>query len=203
MSVRCDRKLTGHGECGAVMEEVIDAIGRVLYRCTPCLRKDDGRCWQCGRARENSSRKASFCQACILERRRQAQARHEQTPERQRQRRLFYRRRSKTEAYRAKMAAWRAANPDKVRLQKRRSALNPTPAKRERERYWNAQPERKEKKRQQALASYYARHPERPQPVCRDCGGSIPYIPPGRPKTRCDACVPAYVAVRRRVLEAA
>lgn len=202
MSVQCDRRLPGRRQaCGHRMIHVSDMAGRLTWICSKCAHVDQGNCWQCARPRQKL--RATFCSACAAERRRQASTRQEASPERQRQKRIRDRRRNKTEARRAWRAQWRAENPDKIRQYKRREGLNPTPAKRARERYWNAQPERQEKKRQHALAAYYAAHPERPNPSCRDCGVAIPYTPPGRPRTRCNACVPASEARRRRLQEAA
>lgn len=48
------------------------------------------------------------------------------------------------------------------------------------------------------IKRYKRREALNPQPVCRVCQASIPFIPPGRPKTRCDACVPPSVLAKRR-----
>ena len=45
---------------------------------------------------------------------------------------------------------------------------------------------------------YYEQRPKLPAPTCHKCGAAIPYTPPGRPPTRCIACVPPSVAARRR-----
>jgi hypothetical protein len=48
------------------------------------------------------------------------------------------------------------------------------------------------------LEKYYAEHPTRPAPTCRTCGVPITYVPPGRPKALCDACVrPADLRKRK------
>lgn len=199
---RCDRRLPGRRDvCGTPLQEELDAIGRVLWHCVRCAWREAGRCWACGASRENP--RALLCVSCRDARRRAACRQHEVSPDRQHKSRLRDRRRSRTAKRKAWRQAWIAANPDKIKRYKRREALNPTPRRREREAWWNAQPERAEKKRQQARAAYYARRPERPQPVCRVCAALIPYTPPGRPKVRCDECVPVAVRARRKHQEAA
>lgn len=198
-SPRCDRRLPGRRDsCGAVLLEELDSIGRLQYRCARCEAQQAGRCWQCGLPREKRDPRAVYCASCRAARRRQSSRQQEASPDRQNRRRIMDRRRNKTAQRQAWRQAWRAANSDKIKRYKRREALNPTPRRREREAWWNAQPERAAKKREQAKAAYYAKHPKRPQPVCRVCHATIPFVPPGRPKTRCDGCVPASVLAKRR-----
>jgi hypothetical protein len=93
---------------------------------------------------------------------------------------------------------WAKANPDRVKLYKRRAALNPTPRRKEREQYHNSRPERVAKKRAQALQRYYELHPVRPSPMCRVCQKPIEWSPPGRPPVLCDEHVPASHRNRRK-----
>jgi hypothetical protein len=198
-SARCDRKRPGwSGTCGAPMQERIDHLGRILWQCPRCTWQEAGRCWRCSQPRENTSSRASLCAACRVVRRREATARRDKDPARKHQRRAGERRRQRSAKRRAWKAAWRKANPDKIRAYKRKYALNPSPTRKATEARHNACPKRQAIKRAQALARYYALHPERPQPVCRVCQAAIPFVPPGRPKTRCDACVPTSVLAKRR-----
>jgi hypothetical protein len=83
--------------------------------------------------------------------------------------------------------AWRKANPDKVRKQKRRAGLRQP----KRVRVYMA---RYRAKHQEHYAEaqrrrYRELHPE-PQPkACSSCGVLVPYEPPGKPYTKCDACI--------------
>lgn len=196
--IACDRVLPGRRQpCRKVMTESVDRLGRVHYRCRHCDWQRAGRCWACG-DRRSTSNKGLYCDACREEARRLAWRRHERSLNAKRAAKARDRQRNKSEHRKAWRKAWVQANPDKIKAYKRKEGLNPTPRKRERERWWNSQPERIEKKREWARRRYYELHPERPQPVCRTCHASIPWTPPGRPPVRCDACVPAAVRNRRK-----
>lgn len=199
MSARCDRRLIGWSSpCGTRVEVSTDRLGRVVWSCPRCAWQQAGRCWQCGLRRDHQSPRKSLCNGCLRQRRKQATTRCHTSPLQQAKRRRADAARSKTPKRRAQKAAWRAANPDKILAYKRKSALNPTPRRIEYQRQYNANPEVRAKKAAAALATYYLQNPDRPAPVCRDCGQSIPYTPPGRPKSRCDACVPPSIRCRRR-----
>lgn len=185
-------------QCRTVLDVSTNGNGCVVTTCRRCDHQAAGRCWRCFAVRENRGARALFCDACREKNKAEANARHERSPQAKKNARRRDRQRRKTEHRKAWRAAWLAANPDKVRAYKRRSALNPTPRKRERERYHNSRPERIEAKRAQARARYYELHPERPQPVCRGCSRPIAWQPPGRPPVRCDQCVPASVSRKRR-----
>jgi hypothetical protein len=138
--------------------------------------------------RTNDRKKGVYCTACAFRLARERSNGKERSPAAKRSQKARDRARNRSEQRRAWSRKWRAENPDKVRAYKRRAALNPTPRRKERERYHNSRPERIAAKRAQARAKYYEQHPVRPQPVCRDCGSAIAYTPPGRPKVRCDEC---------------
>ena len=204
MSARCPNRLPGRsGPCGTAVQVLTDTIGRVVWSCHRCTWQQAGRCWQCGVPRDKVTARASFCAACRGLRRRQNSARRDSDPNRQHERRVADRRRNRSEKRKEWRKAWLEANPDKVRRYKRKQALNPTPARRASEARHNACPKRQAAKREQALAAYYAAHPSRPQPVCRVCHASIPFVPPGRPKVRCDACVPPSILRTRKTAVAA
>lgn len=195
--MRCDRVLPGkRTPCRRPLVARTDAIGRVIWTCQHCAWQRSGRCWRCGMGRDKA--RAIYCAACRVLAQQEAGRRHERSLTAKRAARVRDRERNRTEERRAWRAAWREANPDRIRCYKRKEALNPTPQRRERERWWNAQPERQAKKREQAMRRYYELHPERPKPVCRECAQPIAWTPPGRPPVRCDRCVPDSVRAKRK-----
>lgn len=193
---RCEKALPGLGRpCRTPMLFTTSPIGQSIFTCPTCERRAKGRCWACGRPRERTSNHAIYCEACRVQAKRKAGRACEADPVRRAKRRDGERRRMRrnAEAHARKQAqrvVWRKANPAKIKQYKRKAALNPTPRRKEREQWHNQQPERIAKKRAHALAKYYERHPVRPSPTCRQCGVAIPYVPPGRPKTRCEVCAP-------------
>lgn len=202
-SPRCDRRYNGRKDaCGTPMHSYADAIGRVIWTCERCDWQRAGRCWRCGRPRQNLHLLASFCTTCRKASQQASNRRSQDDPAIAKERRDRDRIRSRTPERQAQRRAWRAANPEKIKRYKRREALNPTPAKKAREARHNADPVKRERKRQYALAKYYERHPVRPQPICRVCGTAFPYIPPGRVPTRCDACVPLWERKARNATRA-
>jgi hypothetical protein len=189
--------------CGTPVDVSTDHLGRVVWSCPRCAWQQAGRCWQCGVRRENQSPRKSLCDGCRAQRRTAATVRSHTSPCIKAKRRRYDAARHKTAERRAWRDAWRASNPDKIRAYKRKAALNPTPRRIEYQRQYNADPEVRAKKAAASLAKYYAAHPERPAPVCRDCGHAIPYTPPGRPNVRCDACVPPSIRRTRKTAVAA
>jgi hypothetical protein len=197
MSAVCHRKLPGtRRECRTVLSFSTNGLGAVDVHCHRCSWQQAGRCWQCGAARQNHPTHGTYCEACTETRR--TTAKYERSDRAKRTARKRDRERNRTPERKAWRKAWVAAHPDRVKRWKRKAALNPTPRKRERERYHNSRPERIEAKRAQARARYYEQHPQRPAPTCRSCETPIPWSPPGRPPVRCDACVPASVRRKRK-----
>lgn len=198
---RCEKSLGRRGRCGTVLVERIDGIGRMLFECPRCVRRAAGFCWQCGRPRSNDRARGLYCSTCFAASYRESQKRCEASAERKEKRGKYDRMRWLDPEVRARKVetrrAWMAAHPEKVLEYKRREALNPTPRKKQRERWWNAQPERIQKKREQARARYYELHPTRPNPTCTGCARPITWSPPGRPPMRCDECVPPSIAKKR------
>lgn len=183
---------------GGLVDEV-DALGRARMRCPQCERRLAGICRDCRQPVHGTIGKATRCavhqREALASALKRSEARHRE------ERRARERKRFKTdptfrEKRRAYARAWRERNPEKVRFWKRREALKQDPNRLAYFREYNAA--RAEQKRQHARAAYYRAHPERPTPVCRDCGASIPWVPPGRPPVRCNACVPAHVRNKRR-----
>lgn len=204
-AVTCERRLPGRGRtCRKVMRVTTDQFGRVHYHCQHCAWQYAGRCWQCGVVRNNDLKHGVYCDACRLDRRRKSSLSCLADPGVRNRKNAQTRRRWRTDPAmrarkRAARAAWAQANPDKVRRHKRNEALKQSPARRARERAWNQDPERAAKKRAQARESYYRQHPNRPSPVCKSCGVAIVFVSPGRPKTKCDTCVPPSTRKKRKV----
>jgi len=194
----CTRVLPGRRkECRKTMTARTDSIGRVLWLCQHCAWQQQGRCWCCGAARTTSA-KGLYCDRCRIEAKRASWNRYEPSPNAHRAQRKRERRRNQSDHRKAWRKAWREKNPDRIRAYKRKEALNPTPQRKARERWWNAQPERQAKKREQAKRRYYQLHPDRPQPMCRECAQPIAWTPPGRPPVRCDQCVTPSVLLKRK-----
>ncbi len=200
----CDRNLPGlKRPCRAPLELTTDGRGTLVAVCHRCAWQHAGRCWRCGGSRTNHRTHGVYCDSCRDLARRESDRRAMNDADTRRRKNAANRKRMRASTEqrarkRETSRAWRTRNPDRVKAYKRKSAMNPTAHKRERERWWNTQPERAEKKRQQALEQYYQRRPLRPAPECRLCGGMIAYTPPGRPKVMCDSCVPISVARRRK-----
>jgi hypothetical protein len=118
-AARCDGWVPGNRPCNAVLTERIDQIGRVRWHCQRCAARAAGRCWQCGKRRENPSPKAAYCAACLKAR----EAIHKRvgtmTPEQAAKRRASDARRRQKPEYRAQNTAhkraWIAAHPEKKR----------------------------------------------------------------------------------------
>ena len=204
-AVRCPTIVFGaRRACGTVLDFVTDGNGRVLAHCPVCARKPVGRCRECHRAVHG---RAVICGVCRLRKQRQRDAHRNDDPDRAARRRYCDRLRwaavaadpVQRAARRERRRAWRAENPDKVRLYKRRYALGQSDGYKRSYTRANADPERREQKRQYSLKRYYDEHPDRPDPRCRVCTRRIAWSPPGRPPTRCDECVPRKVRKLRKV----
>lgn len=191
MSALCTRKLVGRGECRTVLAIETDGHGAVRVHCYRCAWQQAGRCWLCGKPRDNNRKKGVYCAGCADQLRRERSNTFERSPRAKKLQKERDRARGRSEKRRAWQKAWREANPQKAKQYKRRAALNPTPRRKERERYHNSRPERIAAKRAHAKARYYELHPTRPQPRCRDCGEEINYTPPGRPRVKCEQCAAA------------
>lgn len=198
---RCTRVLGGlKRACRGTIEITTDGNGRMVTTCQKCAWHRAGRCWRCGASRGNDRLRGVYCESCKVLARRECEMLRLQDPAIRKKKNAKTSKRWHTdEAFRARKHArnrvWRKANPDRVKKYKRKSALNPTAHRKERERFHNSRPERIASKRAYALAKYYEAHPMRPTPVCRDCGNEFTYTPPGRPRVRCEDCfVPAQSA---------
>lgn len=170
--------------CRGQLREHVDSLGRLEVSCPTCERRQAGICRDCPRPVAGRRGLATRCAECrdAARKRQEVAARVRRDPvKRARTDRRRARRPEVRQRRAAQRRAWRQANPDRVRAHKRRAALNPTPRQRERERYWNSQPERIQQKREHARRRYYERHPERPAPVCDACELAIEYSGTGRP----------------------
>lgn len=193
---RCAAKV-GPGVCGGRLDVHLDALGRTVVVCPWCTRKRAGICRDCSAPVEGSVGKALRC-ARHKQDARDMQIRRSNDNHREERARSARKSLRADPARREKKAeykrAWRKANRDKVRAQKRRAALRQPDRVRDymkeyREAY-------REHYRRIARERYHRLHPDRPSPVCIDCGATIPYEPPGAPMRRCDNCV--YPSERRR-----
>lgn len=99
------------------MRDVIDALGRVRWHCPRCTARAAGKCWQCGKRRENPSKAAAYCATCKTARERQSQRVSRQQPEqRERARRRGIIRRQKPgfrEQNTQKKREWMDKHPEK------------------------------------------------------------------------------------------
>lgn len=187
--------------CRGILREETDGLGRLVVRCPQCERRLAGLCRDCPRPVYGTIGKATRCAPCAARAKREAIRRYENSHREKKlaRARKRYRTDAALRAHRAELArAWRAKNPDKVRWYKRREALKQDPKRLAYFDRYNAK--REEAKRAHARASYYRRHPNRPQPTCRKCSASIPWAPPGRPPVECNACAPAHVVAKRRTV---
>lgn len=120
----------GQGECGALLEHHLDELGRAIVVCPACERRKRGICRDCPRPVYGRVRSATRCAGCARRAVRDAQRACEvrNRDEKRRRQKELYRKsaKQKTASYLAKLEykrAWRKANPEKVRAQKRRAAL--------------------------------------------------------------------------------
>jgi hypothetical protein len=127
----CQHKL-GAGLCGGFLEVTTDGNGRAVMRCPLCRLREAGLCRDCRRPVQGRVRSAIRCAEC----KRVASMQHSARYAKNHRTEV---RRSATRYYKANAAirkarneykkAWRKANRDKVRAQKRRSALRGMSAK--------------------------------------------------------------------------
>lgn len=195
----CQRR-QGAGRCGATLADATDrTLGIVQRECPACARREAGICRDCPRPVEGQRGKATRCAAC------------KRVATRAAERRFALRHRdelnAKSKAYArglsgakrarrlAVKAAWRKANPDKVRAYKQRERTARAEAISE---YHRAYRERnrerireRERRRSRARAI-------KSRLACADCNAPIPRPAVGRPAARCDACAPAWDAKRRK-----
>lgn len=71
-SGRCDVAMGYGRECGTIIRERIDFLGRVSYYCPACERRDAGLCRQCPRPTQPKGKDGPppwFCLSCIAARR--------------------------------------------------------------------------------------------------------------------------------------
>lgn len=194
--LRCPKR-HGPGVCGALLETVIGALGQTLLACPWCDRQRRGLCRDCPAPVNGRVGTALRC-AAHQQAARAAQV--EASNERHHDARLagarkYYQaneeRRARRNAYKR---LYRVTHPEKTRAQKRREALRqPKRVQKYMARY---RAKHREHYRERALQRYYEQNPVRPNPVCVDCGVTIPFEPPGRPMRRCDGCV--WPGERRR-----
>jgi hypothetical protein len=202
-SIRCQRR-AGPGICNTLFEITIEG-GRTVSRCPACRRRERGICRDCPLPVYGAVGRALRCATCAA----RAQREHiRASGERHREKRLAASRRyyQENEEIRRRRneykKAYRKANPDKVRAQKRREAL----AQGEHRLAWHRRHNRKKarilRKRQQARLAYYRDHPTRPAPKCDGCTRWLDWQPMpngrrGRPPKWCDDCAPVTEKQRR------
>lgn len=199
-ATHCQRRQPG-GTCGARMVERTDrALGTVRFACPACERRVAGICRDCPRPVEGRVGQALRCAGCKVRERTMASRRYSARHRDELQEKFAKQYRSMPEEKRrAKLEAkkqWRRANPEKVRAYREREKV--TRADKIRAYHEKRRRERRAEINAKARAYYYEHRPLPTVKPCRDCGAEIKWAPPGRPKVRCDACVPASVRARRR-----
>lgn len=130
MSARtCPKRYGRWGVCGGVLRsDVVE--GRVVVTCDACDRFDRGICRECPRPVYGTARKARRCEAHAALAQLTSQRKHDANHKAKR--RLSSRRNyQQNDARRVQKneykKAWRKANPEKVKAQKRREALRQSP----------------------------------------------------------------------------
>lgn len=189
----------GSGFCNGLLESRFDAIGRSVLVCPWCARKARGICRDCSQPVEGRVGTALRCARHKDEARRAQIAAHKIRNKDEIAARNRVRYHADAERKERKLEykrAWRKANREKVRAQKRRESLRQS--KRRLKYHERYRAKHRDHLREVARARYYRENPERPTPTCNGCGVEIPFTPPGRPMTRCDACVPACVRRQRQ-----
>lgn len=209
-SQRCPRR-AGPGVCGGILETFIESgTGRTRVRCPLCERRRRGVCRDCNAPVYGMVGRAIRCERHAEEARRQAirasEARHHD--ERIAKSRAYYR---NNEAVRQRRneykRAWRKANPDKVRLQKKRYVERHRANPHSRYNRYHARYRKKflhhrrevERDRLRATPA-----PRKTSPKCTRCGKSTRWKPlprghSGRPWTVCTKCLfPCERRVRLR-----
>lgn len=192
---RCPAR-NGPGICGCRLE-VFTRDGRTVVRCDWCERKAHGVCRLCSQPVAGRARFALYCAThkpqvhqeqidAWAERHREelnekARERY-QTDEAIRRQRAEYKR------------AWRKANPDKVRKQKRREGLRQPKYLHDYQRRYRTK--HRAYYAQKQRERYRAAHPAPAPRPCTTCGTLVPYEPPGKPYTKCDRC--AWPCERRK-----
>lgn len=211
-SQRCPRR-AGSGKCGGIIETYIDTQGRTRVRCPLCERRKRGICRDCNAPVYGAVGKALRCGKHAHEaRRRQMRASEERHREKRLEKNRAYYHRPDVRARRIEYKkAWRKANPDKVRAQKRRyvakHAGDPNSAyNRFHRRYRRKFQEHKREMERDRLAAGGAMKAKAPK--CTKCGRSTRWKPlhrghSGKPWTICTPCLwphqrKARLAARRR-----
>lgn len=197
----CQKRMGQNAVCGGRLEDAVDRrSGKVTTSCPRCVRRAAGICVDCPRPVEGQLGFAVRCAACKVLRRRDHSRNyaHRHKAEMSAKWKQQYRalppeeRQQKLEAKKI----WRRANPEKVQEYRQRERET------RRDKINAYHKQRREAKRaeinQKARAYYYAHSPRPTIKPCVDCGGEIQWAPPGRPKKRCDACVPPSIRARRR-----
>lgn len=204
-AAKCTRKLRGARgrQCGVVLEITTDGAGVVIDVCPKCSRTERGICRDCPNRVDG---RALWCSSCKARRRLEAERRWMSDPENRSRKNARHREYSKRpdrrERKRELRRAWYAEHPEAKRKHRRRYHLKRTPGYVAGYQRWNADPARQQKKRDQALARYYALHPTRPDAKCIDCGRDTGWRPKkggksGAPPKRCFGCAPMPEVMRR------
>lgn len=129
----CPRRFGLYGVCRARLEYETTREGGVVVHCPACERMARGLCVDCPRWVEGAARRSRRCSECKKKERTRAVRRHEKRdPEaRQRNQRKCFDARQKDPKKRQETLdykrAWRKANPELVRGQKRREGLRQSP----------------------------------------------------------------------------
>ena len=77
--MNCDATI-GRQSCGEPLRRIKMPDGTVRMACLRCMAREVGRCWQCGKVRENAGVLAIFCTACAAQRKKDAARRTAKHP---------------------------------------------------------------------------------------------------------------------------
>lgn len=199
-AVACQRR-QGSGLCGGKLETTTDHIGRSVTQCARCERRKHGICQDCPKPVYGQRGKAIRCSTCAraaAQRQvRASEARHRD--EYNAKWRVEYAQMPADEKARrnALKAAWRKANPEKVRAQKdryvKKHRSNPkSHYNRYHAKYRAKYRLQKRELERDRLAATPA--PRKTSPKCTRCGKSTRWKPilrggTGRPWTKCTTCL--------------
>ncbi len=126
---KCPRRFGLYGKCNARLIHEITREGYIRVCCPACDRMTRGICADCPRRVEGNARRARRCAQCKRREHDAAVERHRRKDPKHRrclQRAAFARQQADPERRERSLSykkAWRQANPEKVRAQKRREGL--------------------------------------------------------------------------------
>jgi hypothetical protein len=208
-ATRCPKR-QGPTTCGGPIRTEIDRLGRTVLVCEWCERQKRGVCRDCSRPVRGAIRRARYCEEHFeASRQRSIKASEDRHhDERLKRSRAYYRDNEEVRQRRIEYKrAWRKANPEKVKAQKKRYVDRQRPDPNSQYNRYHAKYRKKYRHQKRALERDRLRitPPEKKaSPECTKCGKAtrwtpVPYGKSGRPWTVCSACLhPCERAIRRK-----